>query len=293
VAAATLDPDKALSWEKRHRPRAAIAALVGSLALLVFYISGEVLERDAPLTSGLDTLVRAVQPGPVETLPALRAAEFEYLDSKLFLVYSIGIGGLIGFIGLAWAVGFLAVATRARMDNFRRFLVYLPIVGGVLVGVSILLGQFGIAALVRDFLDGPRTVLEATRQETSLRLFAGILYQVGSLVLAVGIVLVSLNAMRVGLLTKLFGYIGIVAGALLVMIPLPVVQVFWLGGIGFLFLGRWPGGDLPAWRTGEAVPWPVPAGRVPPPARAAKPAREPAASPPVRSSGRSKRKKRH
>ena len=136
------------------------------------------------------------------------------------------------------------------MENFRRFLIYLPIIGGVVVGVSILLAQIGVATLVGDFLDGPRTVREATQPETSLRLFASVLYNLGSLMLAVGIVLVSLNAMRVGLLTKLFGYIGIVAGALLVMVPLPIVQVFWLGGLGFLFLGRWPGGDLPAWRTG-------------------------------------------
>ncbi len=75
--------------------------------------------------------------------------------------------------------------------------------------------------------------------------------------LAVGLVLVSLNAMRAGLLTRLFGYIGIAAGALLIVFPLPIVQVFWLGGVGILLLGRWPGGDFPAWRTGNAEPWPV------------------------------------
>ena len=56
--------------------------------------------------------------------------------------------------------------------------------------------------------------------------------------------------MRAGLLTRLFGYIGILGGAMLVLFPLPVVQIFWLGGLGMLFLGRWPGGELPAWKTG-------------------------------------------
>src|ERR1043165_7150967 len=84
------------------------------------------------------------------------------------------------------------------------------------------------------------------------------MFSIGSLLLAVGLVHLSLNAMRVGLLTTLLGYIGIVAGALLVLVPLPVVQVFWVGALGFLFLGRWPGGDLPAWRTGQAEPWPSP-----------------------------------
>jgi hypothetical protein len=54
------------------------------------------------------------------------------------------------------------------------------------------------------------------------------------------------------------GIIGIVTGALLVLplSPLPVVQIFWLGALAALFLGRWPGGRGPAWETGEAVPWP-------------------------------------
>jgi hypothetical protein len=33
--------------------------------------------------------------------------------------------------------------------------------------------------------------------------------------------------------------------------------MFWLGALGALFLGRWPGGRGPAWETGEAVPWPT------------------------------------
>ena len=28
---------------------------------------------------------------------------------------------------------------------------------------------------------------------------------------------------------------------MMVLFPLPVVQIFWLGALGFLFLGRWPG----------------------------------------------------
>ncbi len=106
--------------------------------------------------------------------------------------------------------------------------------------------------------------------------------------------IVSLNAMRVGLLTKLFGYIGIVAGALLVLVPLPVVQIFWLGGLGFLFLGRWPGGDPPAWRTGKAEPWPSAGrGRAGPRRAHGQPASQPASPQQAKpSSGRSKRKKR-
>ena len=47
-----------------------------------------------------------------------------------------------------------------------------------------------------------------------------------------------------------------------------IIQAFWLGAVGLLILGRWPGGRGEAWETGEAVPWPTTAqrrGLAPPP----------------------------
>jgi len=78
--------------------------------------------------------------------------------------------------------------------------------------------------------------------------------------LAIGLVLISLNAMRVGLLTRFMGYFGIlVAVASIFLIgspPAVLLQVLWLLALAYLFAGRWPGGDPPAWRTGRAEPWP-------------------------------------
>ena len=279
-----MDPDTQLAWEKRHRPRAGIAALAGAAGLMVLYVVSQIVQRDAPTTSFLASLSRAGAPGDVGQQPSLQIPFFEYLDSKLVLVIAIGVGGFIGFVGVAWAVGFLAVATRARDPALKRFMVYVPIVGGVAVGLGVLMGQIATVLLIDRVLSGPRTVAAAISADNDLGLWANALLEFGSLVLAVGLILVSLNAMRAGLLTRLFGYIGIVAGAMLILYPLPVVQIFWMGGLGVLFLGRWPGGDLPAWSTGRAVPWPV---------RAA-PARQPApASGPAAGAPRRKRKKRH
>ena len=82
---------------------------------------------------------------------------------------------------------------------------------------------------------------------------------VGPLALAAGLFLISLNAMRVGLLTRFLGIIGIIAGVLTVapqLMPLPVIQSFWLVALGLLLLGAAPGGAPPAWSTGNAEPWP-------------------------------------
>ena len=69
--------------------------------------------------------------------------------------------------------------------------------------------------------------------------------------------LVSLNAMRAGLLTRFLGILGVVAGVVSVfpqLMPLPLVQSFWLVALGLMLLGRTA--VPPAWRTGNAEPWP-------------------------------------
>jgi hypothetical protein len=57
----------------------------------------------------------------------------------------------------------------------------------------------------------------------------------------------------------------VIAGVLFVLPLLPGVpiflQAFWLGAVGALFLGNWPGGRGPAWDSGEPDPWPTAAER--------------------------------
>ena len=69
--------------------------------------------------------------------------------------------------------------------------------------------------------------------------------------------MISLNAMRAGLVSRLVGTLGIIVGVLYVIpIGIQILQLFWLGGLGLLFLNRWPGGRGPAWQTGEEIAWP-------------------------------------
>src|SRR5205823_7093693 len=75
-----------------------------------------------------------------------------------------------------------------------------------------------------------------------------------SIATGLGTVLVSLNAMRAGLLSRFMGVLGIILGVLFVLplIASPIIQLFWLLALGLLFLGNWPGaGRGPAWETGE------------------------------------------
>ena len=70
--------------------------------------------------------------------------------------------------------------------------------------------------------------------------------------------LVALNAMRVGLLTRFQGVLGMIVGATLIL-PLDqfgLIRSAWLVLVGLLILSIWPRQRPPAWETAEAVPWP-------------------------------------
>jgi len=71
---------------------------------------------------------------------------------------------------------------------------------------------------------------------------SGIVASVGTLCLALSYVLVSVNAMRAGLLSRFMGILGIIAGGLLIIPLLPgggsFIQLFWVVALGVLFLDR-------------------------------------------------------
>ena len=77
-----------------------------------------------------------------------------------------------------------------------------------------------------------------------------------ALALAFWLVKGSLDAMRVGLLTRFMGVFGIALGPAFVLQFGSLILPLWLIALGALFAGRWPGGLPPAWVTGEAAPLP-------------------------------------
>ena len=110
---------------------------------------------------------------------------------------------------------------------------------------------YGIQA--HDFVShGIQTYPEANALLTKTSVvIPQILNDLGALLIAVGLVMVSLNAMRVGLLTRFLGYVGIIAGVFTIipLVPIPIVEAYWLLALAYLFSGRWPSGVPPAWTT--------------------------------------------
>jgi hypothetical protein len=303
---AAVDTEQQLAWEARQRPRAGVAALLGALFSLGADLWTTQILRDAPKGAFLDSLARAAEPGRLGGAQSLRTPYFQFVsDHATPLVLANVVKGL-GFVAVAWALTFLAAATRARRPQLARPIVYLVLVGAVLSALAGIAFWAGYTGAVNDFLDGPHTVDRAADAGSgTLLLTAQLIGLAGQLALAIGYVFVSLNAMRAGLLTKFMGILGCIIGVLVIIPlgPLPIVQTFWLGAIAALFFGYWPSGMPPAWSSGKEEPWPsqaenarkrraaMDAKRA---ARSGQPAPEPAASAPepVPARARKKRKRR-
>lgn len=249
-----------LAWEARQRNPAAIAAAVAALLTFVGTVWRGLTLSDLPQNGILESLERAAQDGPIGEAESLRVQTFSYYDDHAAEVLASSVIVAIGYVALGWALTYLAVATRARRPAFMKFLVYLPLVAGTVQAIATILAAIATHTAIGNFLAGSRTV-EAAQDvgTTGLGVFASLLGLPGALGLALALILIALNAMRVGLLTRFMGVLGIITGALQILPfggPLPVVQCFWLLMLALLFSGRWPGGDPPAWRTGDAEPWP-------------------------------------
>jgi hypothetical protein len=259
AVAAVADPEQQLAWEARQRPRAGMAAVIAGLLTLAGFLWTAVAFKDLPRSGFAQSLAQTVLPGPVGSRPSLRTPEFEFYDDRALTFIGSSVVRGIALLALAWAVTFLAVATRARRPELPRIVVYVALVGSVLLAVAAVLGGVGTVLAVSKFLDGPRTV-DAAREVSndSLLLTSNLISQLAPLAIAAGLLLTALNAMRVGLLTRFLGVLGMVCGAMAVLSQFifAFVSAFWLIAVGLLFLGVTPGGPPPAWRTGQPEPWP-------------------------------------
>jgi hypothetical protein len=218
----------------------------------------------------------------------------------------------IGLLALATVLSFLWRATNDRKPTFSIAVKIVAVVGGALAAISGVAYQVLISITAHKFVTtGQQTYAEAHHLTRSTILLAlPIVGQAAELMLAVAVVLIALNAMRVGLLPRLMGYLGIFVGVLFLFpigSPVPVIQAGWLFALAYLLLGRWPSGFPPAWTEGEAVPWqpnqrvreprqprPARGGRAKPvPAPAPEAVTAPAAGPTRTTTPKRKRKRRN
>jgi hypothetical protein len=287
--------DEQLAWEARAGKPAAIAAFGAGLIALGAWAMYQSAIADRE--DGTDGFLKAINEDPSTFVTS-------------------GILQAIGFLLLIPPLLFLARAVRARRPEFSQTATILVVLGALGFAISTVVQQLVLTDVADDFfpfqipddasnlsgdayaeaVDPEKAAEEAIRDDLPPAISG--LGLGATFALAFAIVMIAMNAMRVGLLSRFMGVLGIAMGVMLIL-PLgiqPLLQLFWLSALGLLFLGRWPGaGRGPAWETGEPIPWPSAAGRLaPPPQEAAEPEQppEPAERASPRPASRKRKKKR-
>jgi hypothetical protein len=247
-----LRPDKAaiLSWEERWARPVAIATFA---ALLLIIAAIVVASQGVGGGDGESELLRNVD--------AHRAAQM--ISSVL---QAIGIGLL------AAPLYYLFRAARARSERMRGQLLGVVLIGPFFLAVLAILSGLSNLHAASEFVSNevPRLTAKGvalgsdraneaakdTVTEAPLRPLAAFFGIAGQIAFLVGMVYTSLHAMRTGLLTRTWGSLGIALGA--VSFIFFQFTLLWFIYLGLLFAGWIPGGRPPAWRSGEAEPWPSP-----------------------------------
>jgi hypothetical protein len=260
--------EEQLQWEARFGRPAALSAFAAGLLLLAGTVILQATLEDRENVEPLADFLLSVD------------------DSPSSLILQSVVQGL-GALSLIPVFYYLFRATIHRVPQMPRWFVYLIFIGPVLYAVAQVVGavqRIDVAEMfaAQDYTledpDPERLAQQCPESEGEVgddcaqellqdnaSFGTALPSLVGSVLVAFMYVMVPLRARRAGLLSPFMAILGVVAGVLLVLQLVPlvpiVIQAFWLGAIGALFLGNWPGGRGPAWETGNADPWPTAAER--------------------------------
>jgi hypothetical protein len=241
--------EEQLQWE---RDNARLAAIGAALSAILAIAAG--LYLTSKIQSGSDD-------DAIDQIKLIHA-------HKTDLVISSVIQGISTAL-LAIPLYYLFRATRLRRPQLPAGIRFVILLAPILGGVTSVIHQIQTAKVTDKIVAQLPLNVKIAEDRIKDEVGHGAIVAVGGIgtAAALGIAfmftLISLNAMRAGLLSRFMGILGIIVGVLVVIplqgqLPFPVVQVFWLGALAVLFLDRWPPpGRGPAWESTEAIPWPT------------------------------------
>jgi hypothetical protein len=239
-----MEHEQQLEWESRYGRAAGIAAFVSALLAVA-----SVVVYNGSIGSYSDS---------TELLVALHKHPAAAIGGSV-------LQGLSVILLIPILLYLLAATVYRRSETppqLRPLILAAPVISAILAVITAAL-QVRAANNLHPLLPLPPDLANKTAdhfiRQSPAPLIGYVLFAVNFAVGGV-IALVSLNAMRAGLLSRFMGILGIILGVL-TAIPFffggpSIIQFFWLLALGVLFLDRWPGERGPAWGSGEAIPWP-------------------------------------
>jgi MFS family permease len=260
-----MTPDEILAEEAAGRQRAGFAALAAALLTILGVVlttlgQPSASKFDDKVVTVVDAMGRTangqpVPPGRISAF-AVEVGQHPWVPILGAVVYGFG------SLAIFFAMAYLFRATRARRPGMPQIALILAAVGSVGFGVGRAVSEVARYLGAHSFVDAVDKTNSAATDALSptATLVGQLIWETSALALGFGIAIISLNAMRVGLLTRFMGVLGVIVGvAVAPILPIDqqgIIRVFWLAALGMLFLGRLPSGTPKAWATGQAEPWP-------------------------------------
>jgi hypothetical protein len=253
--------------ESRRRERLAVPAFGAGI---LYYVSSIIVNTQlssAPTVGLVQGLTPALR-GEAQPAVSPRAAEVKYISDHAFGLIAGSAIKAFSLVMLVLVLLLLIDATRFRRPDAWPAARPLVLFGGILLAIVTVVHQIASSIQAHNFAVGhdlSNSAVEHALTQGTVNVGSQYLDLLAALALTAGMIGVCVNTIRVGLLPRWMGVLGMFA-AILIFIPiggvtLEIIPAFWLLGTGILFWGRWPGGDPPAWPAGEARPWPTPAER--------------------------------
>jgi hypothetical protein len=226
------------TWERRQAPIAGAAALL-SVAVTIAAVP----------VAATDAAPRVGDPSDLDLLTGIG-----YSGSGQVAALLLRIVGLALLVPLAL---FLFRAVRARAGELSPAVSLLGVAAFAVVGVSTAIGFFEVRDVARHFVaTGPQTMARAEAELSDARgggllRVANVMQVAGGLLFGLWVALTARATMQVGLQSRFLGIFGIGAGVV-TAIGLPVgssLFLGWVGSVGVLACGYWPGGRPAAWEA--------------------------------------------
>jgi hypothetical protein len=231
-----------MSAAVRCNGRLAGAAALGSVACWVAALGF------ANATGGM------INPGASVGQPTAlnRAAELtDFHRGRVDQTVAVGLrcAGLL--LAAAVVIYLYAIVRDRRPQVSRRWMLGPGLAGALLIALATVFGYLALAHVSDVFTAGAvRTASHARHLiDASSALRAAAAFDlVSRLVFALWIAIVSLQMLRADLLDRFLAYWGFGACGALALLPIgDAMFIAWLGSIGIIALGYWPGGRPKAW----------------------------------------------
>jgi hypothetical protein len=249
-----------VTFESARRARLAVPSFAGGVLYLLGSITSASTLKGLPTVGVVQGVAPALEGRPNPAVSP-RAAEVRFYDHHASGLIAGSLLGAAGLVILLFVLLFLYDTARFRRPQTAPVTRWFVLVGGIGLPLLTVIGGVVQALDAHGFVTGhdfTTRAVENALTKNGLYEVLGYVTPLCALAFVGGMIAVMVPTLRAGLQPRWLGIVG-GAAAFILLIPseqLSLITAFWMVATGILLMGRLPGGDPPAWASGEARPWP-------------------------------------